>query len=107
MRGMLIEKEGKENETRHVYNFIVQTTLGIYSVQCDASPGPANVKQAVVKAQKGESGSQTSLPSAVEIVATYPRRSDCELDAQMALLTCFSQGDHRSKALLGLLEDKD
>ena len=32
MRGMLIEQHSKENETRHVYNFIVQTSLGIYSI---------------------------------------------------------------------------
>ena len=28
---------GKENETRHFYNFIVMTTVGIYSVQCDVA----------------------------------------------------------------------
>ena len=47
MRGLLMEAHsGKENETRHFYNFIVMTTVGIYSIQCDVAGSTSSASKA-------------------------------------------------------------
>ena len=73
-------QSGKENETRHFYNFIVMTTLGLYSVQCDVGSGSKAVSPA-------------NVPEPIEIVSTYQKRENVEIESAMAVYTCFSDGE--------------
>ena len=79
----------KENETKHVYNFVVNTSLGLSSIQCDVGAGTAAAKK--------------TSPDPIEIVNTYKKQDDCELNSAMGLYTCFN-GESQ---MLSLMEDKD
>ena len=74
---------GKENETRHFYNFIVMTSAGIYSIQCDVAGSTSS-------ASKTQAAANTPRP--IEIVATYQKRDGIELDSAIGVYTCFSGG---------------
>ena len=54
------EEESGGNETKQVYNFIVMTTSGLISVQCDACQSNSN--------NNGEA------PAPIEIKATYNKQ---------------------------------
>ena len=90
MKGLLMESHSeKENETKHVYNFVVNSILGLSSIQCDVGAGTAAAKKA--------------SPDPIEIVNTYKKQDDCELNSAMGLYTCFNGGSQ----MLSLMEDKD
>ena len=99
MRGMIAEVQSdKENETRHVYCFLVMTaTEHLYSIQCDAS-----------SSQQASTAKASQAP--IEIIATYKRREDSELATAIGLYSCFNTTGAamtKSPYLVALMEDKD